>query len=367
MDLTRLRVGRSQTSMSEQRWLIYGAYGYTGELTARFAAERGMKPILAGRNPAKTEAVAKRYGFEARSFGLNDPTALQRNLAGIDVVLHCAGPFEVTSKPMIDACLAVRAHYLDITGEIQVFEAARARDAEARSAGVCVMPGTGFDVVPSDCLALHLKQRMPDATFLRLAFMGLTKTSHGTATTMVRNLGKSGLIRRGGEIVDSPLGSLTRVIDFGEPGEQPCMAIPWGDVSTAYFSTEIPNIEVYTRVPRAAALGARVAGLMPSVLGSSFVKSRLQRRIDQGPAGPTDEQRARGASFLWGEVESAGGERLVSRLKTPEGYTLTADASLHIVEAALAGRLPEGYQTPARALGADFVLDLGDVRREDLL
>ncbi|MGE0328038.1 MAG: trans-acting enoyl reductase family protein [Polyangiaceae bacterium] len=353
--------------MSELRCLIYGAYGYTGELTARFAAERGMRPILAGRNPAKTEAVAKRFGFEARSFGLNDPTALQKNLEGIHVVLHCAGPFEVTSKPMLDACLAVKAHYLDITGEIQVFEAAQGRDAEAKAAGVCVMPGTGFDVVPSDCLALHLKQRLPDATFLRLAFMGLTKTSHGTATTMVRNLGKSGLVRRGGEIVDSPLGSLTRVVDFGEVGEQHCMAIPWGDVSTAYFSTGIPNIEVYTRVPKAAAFGARLADMMPGVMGSSFVKGKLQRRIDQGPAGPTDEQRARGASFLWGEVENAGGKRVVSRLKTPEGYSLTADASLRVVEAAFAGKLPSGFQTPASALGADFILECDHTRREDLL
>ncbi|MGE3675811.1 MAG: trans-acting enoyl reductase family protein, partial [Polyangiaceae bacterium] len=310
INLTRPRVGWTSIGMSELRCLIYGAYGYTGELTARFAAERGMRPILAGRNPAKTEAVAKRFGFEARSFGLNDPTALQKNLEGIHVVLHCAGPFEVTSKPMLDACLAVKAHYLDITGEIQVFEAAQGRDAEAKAAGVCVMPGTGFDVVPSDCLALHLKQRLPDATFLRLAFMGLTKTSHGTATTMVRNLGKSGLVRRGGEIVDSPLGSLTRVVDFGEVGEQHCMAIPWGDVSTAYFSTGIPNIEVYTRVPKAAAFGARLADMMPGVMGSSFVKGKLQRRIDQGPAGPTDEQRARGASFLWGEVENTGGKRV---------------------------------------------------------
>ncbi len=353
--------------MSEPRFLIYGAYGYTGELTARFAAERGMRPILGGRNPAKTEAVAKRFGFEARSFGLNDPQSLQQSLRGVDVVLHCAGPFEVTSKPMVDACLAVKAHYLDITGEIQVFEEALRRDTEAREAGVCVMPGTGFDVVPSDCLALHLKQRLPEATFLRLAFMGLTKTSHGTATTMVRNLGKSGLIRRGGEIVESPLGSLTRSVDFGEPGEQHCMAIPWGDVSTAYFSTQIPNIEVYTRVPKAAALGARLVDRIPSVMGSKFVKSRLQRRVDQGPAGPTDAERARGASFLWGEVEDAAGRRVQSRLKTPEGYSLTADASLHIVEAALAGKLPSGFQTPASALGADFVLGLRDVRRDDLL
>ncbi|MEZ4229937.1 MAG: saccharopine dehydrogenase NADP-binding domain-containing protein [Polyangiaceae bacterium] len=353
--------------MSEPRFLIYGAYGYTGELTARFAAERGMRPILAGRNPAKTEAVARRFGLEARSFGLNDPEALQQGLRGVAVVLHCAGPFEVTSKPMLDACLAVKAHYLDITGEIQVFEAARARDAEAKSAGICVMPGTGFDVVPSDCLALHLKQRMPDATFLRLAFMGLTKTSHGTATTMVRNLGKSGLVRRGGEIVDSPLGSLTRVVDFGEPGERHCMAIPWGDVSTAFFSTGIPNIEVYTRVPKVAALAARLADALPALMGSSFVKDRLQRRVDQGPAGPTDAERARGASFLWGEVENAAGERLASRLKTPEGYSLTADASLHVVDNALAGKLPSGFQTPSSALGADFVLGLRDVRREDLL
>lgn len=352
--------------MTEPALLIYGAYGYTGKLIARLAAQRGIKAIVAGRDKRRIEALGAQFGFESRAFGLDDPVALAEGLSGVGVVLHCAGPFELTSRQMIDACLATGTHYLDITGEIQVFEAARARDAEAKQAKIVVMPGTGFDVVPSDCLAAHLKARLPDAVFLRLAFMGLTKTSHGTATTMLRNLGKPGLVRRGGELVESPLGSLTRSVDFGELGVRHCIAIPWGDVSTAYHSTGIPNIEVYTAVPKAAALGARVISLIPRVIGSSWLRARAQARIDAGPAGPTDQQRKRGFSILWGEVEDAAGNRVHSRLRTPEGYTLTADASLVIAQRVLAGEVAPGYQTPASAFGADFVLDLADVSRQEL-
>lgn len=352
--------------MTQPAFMIYGAYGYTGELTARFAAQRGLKPIVAGRNKRRIEALAQRFGFESRVFGLDDPNALAEGLSGVGVVLHCAGPFEVTSKQMVDACLATGTHYLDITGEIQVFEAARARDAEAKQAGIVVMPGTGFDVVPSDCLAAHLKGRLPDAIFLRLAFMGLTKTSHGTASTMVRNLGKPGLVRRGGELIESPLGSLTRDVDYGELGVRHSMAIPWGDVSTAFHSTGIPNIEVYTAVPKAAAFGARAISFMPGLMGSKWLKAKAQARVDAAPAGPTDEQRKRGFSILWGEVENAAGKRVQSRLRTPEGYTITADASLVIAQRVLAGGVEPGYQTPASAFGADFVLGLDDVSRQEL-
>src|SRR4051794_18424495 len=137
-------------------FLLYGAYGYTGELITRFAAERGLKPILAGRSKEKTAEIAERFGFEYRVFGLDETVMLDAVLEEVDVVLHCAGPFSLTSRPMVEACIRNRKHYTDITGEIAVFEACAARDKQARDAGVMLMPGVGFDVAPSDCLALHL-------------------------------------------------------------------------------------------------------------------------------------------------------------------------------------------------------------------
>jgi short subunit dehydrogenase-like uncharacterized protein len=346
--------------------LLYGAYGYTGELTARVARERGMSLVLAGRDAAKTEAVAKRTGMEHRVFPLDDVARLDEGLRGVDVVLHCAGPFARTSRPMVDACLRAKAHYLDVTGEIEVFEACAARDAEAKERGVMILPGAGFDVVPSDCLAAHVASRLPDATHLTLAFLSSGQVSHGTATTMVENAHRGGLVRRNGVLTNIPLGSLSRFIDYGRGEQVPSMAIPWGDVSTAFYSTRIPNIEVYIPAPRAMRMGAGAMGLFGPIVGSGPVQKLLKRAVDARPAGPTDEQRARGSSSLFAEVTNEKGEARAARLFTPEGYTLTADASLAILERVLGADFEPGFRTPSLAYGADFVLGLPGVRREDV-
>jgi short subunit dehydrogenase-like uncharacterized protein len=342
--------------------LLYGAYGYTGELTARVARSRGIELVLAGRDANKTRAIAARHSMEHRVFGLDDPRALDEGLSGIDVVLHCAGPFARTSKPMVDACLRTRTHYLDITGEIEVFEACRKRDAEARDAGVMLLPGSGFDVVPSDCLAAHVAAQVPGATHLVLAFESLGSMSHGTALTTVENLHRGGRVRRSGKLVEVPVGTVTRDIEYLPGRTKKSMAIPWGDVSTAFFSTKIPDIEVYVPAPAAMRFGARAMGWFGSVVGSKPVQRALKRLVERRPAGPSDEERARGGSFLYAEAWSDA-HRAVARLRTPDGYTLTADASLAIVERVLRGEAKAGYQTPSTAFGADFVLTLPGVTR----
>lgn len=345
--------------------LIYGAYGYTGELLTRGAAARGLPAILAGRDRGRLDALARQHGLEARVVGLDDPRALDAALDGVTVVAHAAGPFVRTARPMVEACLRTRTHYLDITGELDVFEALFARDAEARSAGVMLLPGAGFDVVPSDCLAAHLARRLPSATHLALAFKGLSKTSRGTALTTIEHLGLGGRVRRDGVIVTVPLGSLVRRIDFGR-GPQLAAAIPWGDVSTAFHSTGIPNIEVYLPAPRPLLMGMRAIGAAPALVGSRPARRLLSWLVKMGPAGPSDEDRAQGGATLWGEATNATGERVTARLTTTDGYTLTRDAVLAIAERVLAGEVRPGFQTPSRAYGADFVLTLPGAAREDL-
>ncbi|HEX8155329.1 MAG TPA: saccharopine dehydrogenase NADP-binding domain-containing protein, partial [Thermoanaerobaculia bacterium] len=178
------------------QWMIYGANGYTGELIAREAVRRGERPILAGRSGDKIVPLAKELGLDARIFDLD-----RIDLHDVDLVLHCAGPFTRTAKPMVRACLEARAHYLDITGELNVFEAVLARDADAKARGITLLPGVGFDVVPTDCLAAKLKERMPDATELWLAFYSRGGSiSRGTMKTMIEHSGKGGAIRKDGAI-----------------------------------------------------------------------------------------------------------------------------------------------------------------------
>ncbi|HET9439586.1 MAG TPA: saccharopine dehydrogenase NADP-binding domain-containing protein [Longimicrobiales bacterium] len=340
------------------RALVYGANGYTGRLIARHAAAFGVQPALAGRNQAAVAAVARQYGLEHRSFALAEPAALDAGLNGVDVVLHCAGPFSQTSRPMAEACLRRGVHYLDITGEIEVMELLAGYDAQARAAGIMLMPGTGFDVVPSDCLALHLKERMPTATRLLLGIRGTGALSHGTATTMVEHRARGGVIRRNGQLVHVPTAWRTRAIDYGDGKLRTAITIPWGDVATAYYTTGIPNIEVYAAVPKAARYAAVAARYLGPVLNSAWVKKLLKHRIDARPAGPSEEQLVNGASFVWGRVEDAQGRAEEARLRGPNGYLLTAHTALLILKRVLSGDLTPGFQTPAGCYGSRLILEV---------
>jgi len=360
--------------MTDRPWMIYGANGYTGELAAREAVARGLRPVLAGRNARAVAELALELGLDSRAFALDDPAAAAHGVAGMAAVLHCAGPFVRTSRPMVDACLAAGAHYLDITGEIAVFTAilspASGRGEAARAAGVALLPGVGFDVVPSDCLAARLAAALPGATELDLAFANdggpmETRMSRGTLKTMIESLPAAGAVRRDGRIVPVPLAYDARVIDFGgRLGERWAMTIPWGDVATAYYSTGIPNIRVYTGTPPAAIRRARRLSPLLPLAGWAPVKRFLARRVDRGEPGPSAAVRATARVHLWGEVRnvaSGAGAAVAATLETPEGYAFTAVSSVECARRAAAGLVPPGAWTPSRAFGADYVTTLPGV------
>jgi short subunit dehydrogenase-like uncharacterized protein len=342
-------------------FLLYGAYGYTGELILQYAAKQRLRPIIAGRSLDKLEPLAKKYDLPFRVFSLDETEKLDAALKETEFVLHCAGPFSLTSKLMVEACLRTRRHYTDITGEIAVFESMARRDAKAKEAGIMIMPGVGFDVVPSDCLALHLKNHLPAATNLTLAFYGMGRISHGTQATMTMNVGQGGAVRRDGQIVRVPAAYKTRDIDFGE-FKKTGVTIPWGDVATAYYSTGIPNIEVYTILPPSNLKMLKMSRYLGWLLASGPVQKYLQKQIPAG--GPNEEERAKGRTFLWGEASDNDGNRIEARQQGPEGYTLTALAALNVAAKILNGNFQPGFRTPAKAYGADLILEIDGVTRE---
>ena len=345
------------------RLMIYGANGYTGKLIAREAAKRGLKPLLAGRNREEVDALAAELGLTRRIFELGNRNEIVRNLEGVAVMLHCAGPFSKTSSPMLAACLAANVHYLDITGEIDVFAACHAADERAKSQGVVVLPGSGFDVVPTDCLAAQLKRRMPDATHLTLAFEAGGGPSPGTAKTSVEGLSKGGRARINGELVTVPLAWKRReFLRDGKP--RSAMTIPWGDVYTAFVSTGIPNIETYLAMPPKTIQRMTWMRYIQPLLGLSFVQDYMKRKIERTNPGPSDERRGNSDTYVWGEVHNAAGQEAKLALVTPNGYDLTVTASLGIAEYLLQnlGRLAGGYFTPSLLMGADYVLKLPGVK-----
>jgi short subunit dehydrogenase-like uncharacterized protein len=352
--------------MLQNSFLLYGANGYTGQLIARYAAEYGLRPILAGRRQAVLAPLADKLGLFYQVIDLDDSQALKAALAQVPLVVHAAGPFAHTARQMVEACLATGTHYTDINGDISVFEMLKGYDAAAQKAGIMVMPGVGFDVVPTDCIARRLQQQLPDATHLQLAFATEGGSiSHGTAMTMAGKLGEGGAIRRNGKIAKVPLGHEGMWVEFGAGKEQRkklfVMSIPWGDISTAHFTTGIPNITTYTGMKPNVYKMLKWQGAFNWLLRMGWVRNLIKRKIAQRPAGPTDEQRQKAVGYVCGRATNAAGQSVEAGLCGPEGYTITLHATLLIAQKILKGQVVTGYQTPAKVYGAGLVEEVPGV------
>jgi short subunit dehydrogenase-like uncharacterized protein len=345
--------------------LIYGSYGYTGNLVAEATLDRGLATTLAGRRKGPVAEQADRLDCQSRAFELTDASAVETAVAAAEVVLNCAGPFVRTYEPLVEACIEAGTHYLDITGELAVFQGVAARDEAAAAADVMLMSGVGFDVVPTDCLAAHLHDRLPDADHLALAFQALGKVSPGTAKTGVELLGEGGSVRRDGRLESVPTAHKTRSIDLGR-GVQTAATVSWPDLFTASHTTGIPNVEVYMALPLPTIWSLRASRWAAPLLRTAPVKSALRSLVDHTVAGPTERERETGRSHVWGEATTEDGDRVVSRLETPETYATTVETALEITGRVLDGDAPPGYQTPAGAYGPDLILDVDGTDREDV-
>jgi short subunit dehydrogenase-like uncharacterized protein len=348
-------------------FLIYGSYGYTGQLIVEQALKKGLHPVLAGRNEKLLRAQAEKYNLHYRTFSLNEAEKLDAALLEVEAVLHCAGPFVHTYGQMTEACLRRKRHYVDISGEIPGFEVLAAMDKLAKEANIMLLPGGGFDVVPSDCLAAHLKQRLPAATHFRLFVRGIgAGVSRGTAKSAVENMHRQGMIRREGRLVQVPHAWNVREQDFGR-GYTKVVSVGWGDVSTAYYSTGIPNIETYFAFPESVINLMRFMRLIGPLLYSRPIKSILNSSINMFVKRPEEEKRRRASAILIGEASNQNGGRAVTKLTTPEGYTCTALTTVEIMQCILNGDFKIGFQTPSLAYGANFILQFNGVKRENLI
>jgi len=337
--------------------MIYGANGYTGELVIKEALSQGLKPIVAGRSPSKISQLAQKYGLEASIFDLND-SKIEDHLAKVDIFLNCAGPFSQTIKPAIDACIATQTNYLDITGEIDVFEYVHGRSADLKAAGIFAIPGIGFDVVPTDTVAALLKEKLPDATHLDLAFHpGKGQTSRGTTKTMIENIHKGGKIRADGKIIDVGVAYKIKEIPFSHR-KSFAVTIPWGDVATAYYSTKIPNIEVYMGASAKVIKGLKAMRYLRHVFKFKPLRTMAMKKADT-ISGPDENTRNAGKSYIYGKAWNQSTSKEI-KLETPEGYKLTAMTAVAAIKAleTLGIENLSGALTPTMAFGTSFLLGL---------
>lgn len=352
--------------MREFQVVLYGSYGYTGELIAQECKHSNLLVLLAGRNETKLKQQATKYNFPHQVADVSDHKTLVTVLRRASLLIHCAGPFQYTAHQLVKACLEAGTHYTDISGEFEVFESLTQYSDEAQAKQLIIMPGVGFDVVPSDCLALHLKNRLPSATHLQLAFtMGKGGLSRGTSKTMIEGMGNGSCVRENGKIKSIALGEKIMTVDFGS-FKRTTLCIPWGDISTAWRSTNIPNIEVYSGVSSSAIRGAKLSNYLGWLLKSRWVKNYLQKQVDKKPAGPSEQRRNEGRSYLWGKVWNEKREEHTTLLETINGYSLTAKTAVLIAKKILNSANTAGCSTPAQYFGADLILEIETTNRTDV-
>lgn len=348
------------------QWMIYGATGYTGQLVVEEAIRRGHKPIIAGRNPEKLEALAARYDLDFMAFHLDDVSVIAEAIADMDIVYHAAGPFIHTSEPMRRACLATGTTYLDITGEIEIFERTFSFDDAARKNGVALISGVGFDVVPSDCMAAYVAQKVPGATHLETGIVGFSGASAGTTNSALEMMPGRWYGRRDGKLIDVPFAERSTTLTLPDGRKRHAVSVPWGDLAVAYRSTGIPNITSYMEMhPLVAGLGR-----IGHPVGRVLMKSKTLRKvamalIDRVVDGPSEAIRTTSKSYIWAKATGQGGITAEAWLETLEPYQLTAKVAVLAVERAAELELV-GALTPSQAFGADFVLQVEGTRRIDV-
>ena len=341
----------------DQRILIYGANGYTGQLIVKEALKQQLPIVLAGRNASAIQALSRSVGCSFRVFSLDEELTFRDHLKDICLVIHAAGPFSKTAKPMLEACIQEGIHYIDITGEIGVFKMAHERHLEAIDKNIMVLSGAGFDIVPTDCMAAFLSHKLPSAQFLKLAFAAKNgSVSHGTAMTAIEQLGEQGMVRKDGQLNFVPLGHKSMYVHFSDTFRRFVMAIPWGDVYTAYITTKIPNIETFMAVPPSSYRWLKRLQILPeSWLKSNRLKNLVRSYIKRQPPGPSPEQNKHGRTFVWGEVKDLKGHSISARVEIPEAYYFTAISAVHIAQLTYKGEWKPGFQTPAGCYGYELL------------
>lgn len=323
--------------------LIYGATGYTGKLVAMQARETHLSFEVAGRNGPQVTALAEQLDVPCRIFALDDPETIIASLAGVTAVLNCAGPFASTARPLMEACIACGVHYLDITAEYKVYALAEAWSERAAAAGVMLLPGVGWDVVPSDCLAMYLAAKVDQPQSLRIALQVANSMSRGSTTSVGEILGVGLLVRAEGTIVAKPDAAPAR-FDFGA-GLVDSVPLSFGDLVTAWKSTGIPNIAMFVNIKE---------NVMPEGVAAM-------------PEGPSLEERAANRACAVAEVTGIDGAVVRARIDTINGYSYTPLAAVEALRLLAAGQFKPGFQTPATVFGAGFAVSIADTRIVDMV
>ncbi len=348
--------------MSNAKWMLYGAYGQTGMLIAEEAVRRGQRPLLAGRSKERLVPLAERLGLEWLAVE-RDTEEFRQAVADVDLVFQAAGPFGLTSEPVIQACLAGGTHYADIANEIPIFHMAQKYDEEARQRGICLMTGAGFGVIAADCLAKYVADQVPQATELEVAIVIYSSvTSAGATKSGLDMLREGGFVWRDGKLVQQRIGAEVKRVRFPDK-ERTLIPAPFGELEALHMTTGIPNITVYSSALPSDAVTRTILPVLGRALNIDAFRRLVEGTIDrQAQRGGEQKHVETGKSYIWAQARNQAGNQAQAWLEMGEGYLFSAAASVRAAEQILARR-PVGTITPAQAFGTEIVLEIPGTQR----
>ena len=344
------------------KWALFGATGVTGQLILARAIARGLRPTLAGRDAAALERLAAPHGLATAVASLDDAAALRGALRDHRLILNAAGPYSITSRPLIDAALAERVDYIDLDGEIAPFAALLARDAEAVARGTVLIAGAGFGVAAAETLAARLHASLGGVEAIRLAVAAdsaFASAAVGASTLSV--------LEGGGRVIEDGV-----LVAHRLAAERWHERLPSGG-RIAFASAPLVELlamrrafaarEVIAGVPMAAGQARMVSLIAPVLPALLRVRAIRRRMANTGGHGGSDEATGRSyCSRVWATARY-NGRAASGLLEAGEGFATSSEIAVAAVERVINRRPAAGAHTPASAFGGQWADPiLGDIR-----
>jgi short subunit dehydrogenase-like uncharacterized protein len=363
--------------------VVFGATGFTGELTAEYLARNapaGTRWALAGRNQEKLERVRRRLAEVEPAWGelpllradVTDEGSVRDVAEATKVVITTVGPYIRYGEPLVAACAAAGTDYVDLTGEPEFVDRMWLRyHEEASASGARIVHSCGFDSIPYDLGALYTVQQLPEGVPVSLdGFVRFGGTfSGGTYQSAIESMGRlrQGMTaareRRSREARPADrrvrgVSGMPRHDDFGGGWAIP---VPTIDPQTVLRSARAldrygPDFSyshylVVKQLPAAVGLAGGAVGLV--AVAQIPPARRMLLKLKSSGSGPSAETRAR--SWFRVRFAARAGESVV-RTEVSGGDPGYDETSKMLAESSLClafDDLPPhaGQLTPAVAMG----------------
>ncbi len=349
------------------RVIIFGATGYTGQLTAKAMVKRGLRPLLAGRNEKCLKKLSKSLGD--LPFVLADvtkPLSLETKVTEGDVLVSTVGPFSLYGKTAIETAIKKRAIYIDSTGEHdfirKVFEVYHLQAVESQ---VPLLTAFGYDYVPGNCLASSLIDRIGKEVlnieigyFVTATGIDRKALSDGTLLSLLRTSLEPGITWTNGAVLEEYVAQHFKKFQIGDTLNSSFSICGSEHFTLPKIYPQIMNIKTYLGWFGAFSylftMLSKLNLLLFKVPGFKSLRQRLSANVLHSKKnGPDAERRASTGSHIIAYAYDVNGHELAkSELIGVNGYTFTANILAWAADQARQGNINGvGALGPVEAFG----------------